>query len=263
MTNLVFDESKTTVQAILDEKKKADAAVVVLREVWKQKKNDFLKDCDRIDEAISGERLNLQKEVDELNGTIKHLSGQLAAGVSGAERLDKDTKESLRKLIHEATAKRDEAVATLEGLENVQPEYSEELYRAAIEAKNQFIQAVNGDYAVICINLLDVLEQLTKTTKATTEQVKNRISAWGIDREVKQLSDRLEHAAVADPDDVLPDKAEKPAVRVLGVPLESPEQEDVRELKYADNATVTEYVDGKKVVRPMTDQEKERSIVMG
>ena len=250
---MVFDIQTTTIQAILDAKETADNAVLKLRTVWKEKERAFLADCNRIDNALSAERESLRSEVAELNQTIKRLSGQLAAGVVGTEKIDRDVKENLRKLIRDATARRDEAQATLDGLAEVRPEYSRELYDAACAAAEDFKTALRGDYAETCVSIRETAESLARQAEQTAEQVGNRVS-FREDDELAKLSRRFNNQTTDNqtkPPAVLPDP-----VRMLGEPMRKPAYLDEQrpEPKPAKLRTETVIENGKVVTRTIDNQ---------
>ena len=248
---MVFDIQTTTIQAILDAKETADNAVLKLRTVWKEKEQAFLADCNRIDNALSAERESLRSEVAELNQTIKRLSGQLAAGVAGTEKIDRDVKENLRKLIRDATARRDEAQATLDGLAEVRPEYSRELYDAACAAAEDFKTALRGDYAETCISIRETAESLARQAEQTAEEVGNRVS-FRDDEELARMYRRFNNQATENQTKpaVLPDP-----VRMLGEPMRKPAYLDEQrpEPKYAKGAKQIVYINGKKYTMPIPE----------
>ncbi len=215
-----FDIAKTTVQAILDAKQKADDRVKELSKKWNEARLAFLQDCDRIDNALTGEKNSLQNEVTELSATIKRLSAQLASGIAGGERLDGTTKDTLRRLIHEATAKREEAEATLTGLSDVVPEYNKELYDAAVQAKDNYMSTLKGEYAETVTELYNVLEKLKQAVEAADSTVRNRESSYGVDDEYQKIQNRYSHS---NPNQKIlkPAVVENP-VRMLGEPMRRP-----------------------------------------
>ena len=216
-----MDVLQMTIQSVLDEKAEADRAAGVLRDNWNQKRLAFLQDCDRIDKAISDERENLRGEIGELTDTIKRLSGQLAAGVASSGRLDRDTKETLRKLIGEARSRKDEAQATLDGLADVKPEYSRELYDAAVSAKADFLSFLRGEYANRVAPLRDVLTEIEKAARAADSVVGNRVNPHIIDKESADIEKRFGLSDGQELPGPLP--TESVSVRSLGEPLKRPE----------------------------------------
>ena len=245
-----FEDIKTvTIQSILDEKDNADKAVSVLQDEWEEAKTAFLQDCDRVDAALTGERESLQSEVDELNQTIKRLSGQLAAGVTGTGKIDKDVKENLRKLIREATAKREEAQATLDGLKGIEPEYNRELYDAAIAAKEKFVAAITGEYYEKLGFIRRLLDGMSREVEQAQETVVSSFPLYFVDEETERLENRMK-VNRKDPKPV-------PAVqnvRILGEPPRRPVYQDEKEPEPAKTRTETFVSNGKKITRTINNK---------
>ena len=248
----MLDVMNTTIQTILDTKADAEKAVFLLRDKWEEAKTAFLQDCDRVDAALAGEKESLRSEVEELSGTIKRLSGQLAAGITGSGRIDKDVKENLRKLIREATARREEADATLAGLDGVEPEYNRELYDAAIAAKEQFLSAYRGEYVNVMTSLYDSAVSLAREAEQAKETVRNKFYPYGLDNEVSELERRFNRGQIQEQERPVP--ASDP-VRMLGEPMKRPvsqdEQPDVKPSKYR---TETFIRDGKKITQTVNNE---------
>ena len=250
----MFDALNTTIQTILDTKADADKAVFLLRDKWEEAKTAFLQDCDRVDAAFSGEKESLRSEIEELSGTIKRLSGQLAAGITGSGRIDKDVKENLRKLIRDATARREEAEATLAGLDGVEPEYNRELYDAAIAAKEQFLSAYRGEYVNVMTSLYDSAVSLAREAEQAKETVRNKFYPYGLDDEVSDVESRFNRGQKQKKPEGRPVPASDP-VKMLGEPMGRPayldEQPDVKPSKYR---TETFIRDGKKVTQTVNNE---------
>lgn len=215
----MFDKQETTIQSVLTVWNEAQTKLNALREKMELTRQAFLSDCDRVDAALNGEQENLRSEIDELTQTIKRLSGQLAAGVTSSGRIDKDVKENLRKLIREATARRDEAQATLDGLADVVPEYNKELYDAAVEAKDAFLTEYRGGYADTSVSLYQCLTDMERAVSEAKETVSARGSVAFVDRQFSEVAGRFNHS----------DRMKQPApvdragdVRTLGQPLSRP-----------------------------------------
>lgn len=193
---MTYEAQKVTLEVLLNTWNEANNHTTAMRDAMEAAKRAFVADADRVDAALEGERENLRGEIDELSATIRRLSGQLAAGVAGTDKIDRDMKENLRRLIADARARRDEAEATLDGLGEVLPEYSKELFDAAAAAKDDFFTAVDEENATIN-SLRDCLDEMDRKISGIKDTLSyGRTATYGVnERFLSDVASRFNHAA--------------------------------------------------------------------
>ena len=77
-------------------------------------------------------------------------------------------------------------------MEDVRPEYSQELYDACIAAKVAYDEALRGKYHSVVSELCETIEQLCRDAEQAKSAVRNRMSSWMANEAEKAIKRRYE-----------------------------------------------------------------------
>ncbi len=153
-----------------------DAALAARKEYQEKKdqleeaQRNYRLDCAEKDNSLNSERESLKKEIDMQEKTIKDLSKKLRDALISHDR---NKVPHLRQQISEATMLKDEALATLNALSDVVPDYDENLLQKAELLKEPEQEAWNvfGEKMSQIRSMREALEDLFDYNSAEFRQL--------------------------------------------------------------------------------------------